>query len=424
MTNFYMICDCDNFFASCERVFNPSLRNKPIVILSNNDGCVVARSSEAKELGIKMCAPFYQVKDFIAANDISVFSSNYTLYGDMSHRVMSLLSEYSNFFWQYSIDEMFLAFPSTKSAEQLYELGKKIRKEVLKGTGIPITVGIATTKTLAKMASKYGKTYKGYNGVCMIDSEEKRVKALQKFPVGDVWGIGYRNVKKLNGYGINTAWDLLQKREEWIRKVLTVAGLRVAMELKGIDCINLDETPERQSICTSRSFPDNGVSDYSVLEEAIANFTAACSRKLKERECCCKLLTVFAYTSRFRLDLPYHFIHRTIELPVATNDRQELIGYALKVLKMEWEEGHFLYKKAGIIVEEIIPARAVQYNLFDEVNRSRQSTLAKTIDEINRKNGSDTVKIAVQGFDKSWHLKSEHISRQFTTNLKDIIKVN
>ncbi|MDD4142221.1 MAG: Y-family DNA polymerase [Bacteroidales bacterium] len=419
----YAICDCDNFFASCERVFAPSLHDKPVVILSNNDGCIIARSSEAKALGIAMGTPLYQIKDFLEKNDVAVFSSNYTLYGDMSRRVMSLLSKYSPVFWQYSIDEMFLDLTGIASGNDLLSYCKSLRKTVTQGTGIPITIGIAPTKTLAKAASKFGKKYKGFKGVCMIDDETKRIKALKMLNVSDVWGIGRRTNKKLDYFGIKTAWDFTQKSEKWIQKEFTVTGLKTWKELQGVDCINVDELPEKKSICTSRSFADQGLADLSQIEEALTNFTAECSRKLRSQHSCCKMLTVFAYTSRFRDDVPQASIYKTIELPVPSNDRQELTGYVMKTLRAEWKAGTYLYKKAGIIVWEMTPDNAIQSDLLDTVDRDKQAALAKTIDAINLKNGQDAVHLAIQGHDKSWFLKCEHKSKQFTTNLKDIIHV-
>ena len=396
------LVDCNNFYCSCERVFNPLLRDKPVVVLSNNDGCVVARSNEVKAMGIKMGTPLYQIRDILEANNVAVFSSNYNLYGDMSRRVMMLLSEFTPELTQYSIDEAFLDLSGFGEGEKLVSYGRKIVKAIGKGTGIPVTMGIAPTKTLAKVASRYGKKYKGYGGVCIIDTEDKRIKALQRFEIGEVWGIGHRSLDKLRYYGINTALDFTQK--------------------SGID---VEELPQKKSICTSRSFPDSGLSELSSLEEAVANFSSECVRKLRMQHSCCTEITVFAYTSRFRLDLPQHCINRTIHLQVPTNDLQELVSTAVRALRMDFrKEGGYQYKKAGVIVWNIVPDSAIQTNLFDTIDREKQSRLAAAIDAINRKNGHNTIKVAVQGTkDKSWHLKCEHISKQYTTNLDDVITV-
>lgn len=418
------LVDCNNFYCSCERVFNPGLRTSPVVVLSNNDGCIIARSNEAKALGIEMGTPFYQAKELLEVNKVAVFSSNYTLYGDMSRRVMLLLSEFTPELMQYSIDEAFIDLSGFGNGDRLREYGRRIVKCIGKGTGIPVTLGMAPTKTLAKVASKYGKKYKGYEGVCLIDTEEKRIKALQGLDVSDVWGIGRRIAKKLDYYGVKTAWDFTCWSEAKVRRLLTITGVRTWKELRGESCIDISELPQKQSICTSRSFPDGGLSEVGVVEEAVANFAASCSRKLKEQKSCCRQITAFAYTSRFRNDVPGHVINRTVTLPVPTNDQMELISAAVRILRAEWkEDGKYFYKKAGVIVWDICNDSAVQADLFDHVDRDKQARLSAAIDAINSKNGVNTVKVAVQGTDKRWHLKCEHKSGQYSTNLKEVIKV-
>ena len=407
------LADCNNFYCSCERVFNPALRTTPVIVLSNNDGCVVARSNEAKALGIPMGIPFYQAREVIEKNGVAVFSSNYNLYGDMSRRVMTLLAEFTPTLMPYSIDEAFLDLSGMGSGEALRDYGKRIVRVVGKGTGIPLTIGIAATKTLAKVAAHYGKRYKGYEGVCLIDSDERREKALRQLPVGEVWGIGRRLRATLEYHGVRTAWDLTQKSESWTRRLLTVTGTRIWRELRGESCIDIDELPLQKSVCTSRSFADEGIADLGRLEEAVANFAAACSRKLKARQSCCSGLTLFAYTSRFRDDLPARSINRTIHLPVPTNDQQEIIHAAITLLRADWDRSAtYHYKKAGVIVWDITAASAIQTNLFDPIDRAKQARLAAAIDAINRRNGHDTVKVAIQGTaPKNWGLKQEHIWR-------------
>lgn len=415
------LADCNNFYCSCERVFHPDLRNKPVVVLSNNDGCVIARSEESKALGIKMGDVFYQVKDMLDKNNVAVFSSNYNLYGDMSRRVMSLLSTYTPQLDIYSIDEAFLDLTGMGDSEQLNIYCKKMVRDITKGTGIPISLGIAPTKTLAKMASKFAKKHKGYEGVCMIDSEDKREKALRLFPVEDVWGIGHRHAKKLVYHSIHTAWDLTQRSESWIRKELTVTGVRTWKELRGESCVSIEELPHKKSICTSRSFSGIGLNKLEDVEEAIANFAATCSRKLRQDHIVCGAMTVFAHTSRFCTNAPQNYIYSNIHLAVPTNDMQEIVATAVKTLREAWREGGYHYKKAGVIVWNTCEDNAIQGNLFDNVDREKQAALAKAIDEINRKNGHNTIRMAVQGYSKNWHLKNEYLSKQYTTNLKDII---
>ena len=418
------LADCNNFYCSCERVFHPDLIGKPVVVLSNNDGCVIARSEESKALGIKMGDVFYQVKDKLEQNDVAVFSSNYNLYGDMSRRVMSLLSQYSPKIDVYSIDEAFLDLGGMGTSGQLTDYCRKMVYHIGKGTGIPISLGIAPTKTLAKMASNFAKKHKGYEGVCLIDTDEKREKALKLFPVEDVWGIGYRSVDKLAYHGIKTAWDLTQKNESWIRRFLTVTGVRTWKELRGESCISIEEVPHKKSICMSRSFAEQGLNRLADVEEAIANFAAQCARKLRGQHTVCNSITIFAHTSRFREDLPQSCIYQTAQLQVPSNNHQELVSTAVKMLRSDWKEGDsYYYKKAGVIVTNITEDGSVQGSLFDTVDREKQSLLSKIVDEINLRNGRDTVRIAVQGYDNNWHIKNEYISRQYTTNIKDIIVV-
>lgn len=417
------LADCNNFYCSCERVFRPDLREQPVVVLSNNDGCVIARSEESKALGIKMGVAYYQVRSLIERNNVSVFSSNYNLYGDMSRRVMSLLSNYTPKIDIYSIDEAFLDFSGMEHTEDLNAYGKNLVRTIKKGTGIPISLGIAPTKTLAKMASKFAKKHKGYEGVCIIDNDTKREKALQLFDIADVWGIGRKHGALLRYHGIETAWDLSQKSEAWVRRMLQLPGVRLWRELNGESCISIEELPHKKSICTSRSFAERGLDRLSDLEQAIAEFSASCSQKLRAQQTKCQAVTVFAYTSRFREDLPQMQIHSTVHLSVPTNDLRELVSISLNALRAEWQEGYFFYKKAGVIVWNILPESMVQGDLFDPIDRAKQSALAKVVDAINLKNGHNTVRTGAQGFEQHLQLKREHISKQYTTNLRDIIVV-
>ena len=418
------LVDCNNFYCSCERVFNPNLRTIPVVVLSNNDGCIVARSNEAKALGIQMGTPVYQIRELLEQHKVAVFSSNYNLYGDMSRRVMMLLSEFTPELTQYSIDEAFLDLSGMGEGDVLRDYGKKIVTTIGRGTGIPVTMGVAPTKTLAKVASKFGKKFKGYEGVCLIDTEDKRVKALKQFDIADVWGIGRRHLVKMNYFGIHTAWDFTQKSEDWVRRMFTVTGVRTWKELRGESCICVDDLPQKKSICTSRSFAEHGLGDLSMVEEAIANFMASCVRKLKEQHSCCQAVTVFAYTSRFRIDLPQYCINRTIQMPVPTNDLQELVSTAVRALRKDWrKDGGYLYKKAGVIVWNICPDTAIQTDLFDTIDRGKRARLAEAIDAINLKNGHNTIKVAVQGTGRNFALKCEHKTKQYTTNLNEIIDV-
>ncbi len=413
------LVDCNNFFVSCERVFNPSLRESPAVVLSNNDGCVIARSNEAKALGLKMGDPLFRVRDLLERNKVAVFSSNYALYGDMSRRVMTILVDLTPGISQYSIDECFV---DLDGIDHLQDFGRRVVETIQKGTGIPVTMGIAPTKTLAKVASHFGKRHKAYQGVCMIDSEEKRERALRLLDIADVWGIGRRHTEMLRQHGVRTAYDFTQKSRQWVGSHLTITGVRTWRELRGVDCIDTDELPQKQSICTSRSFPDRGLEERSQLEEAVANFAAACSRKLREQHTVCRSLTVFAYTSRFHVDASTHVINQTLQFATPTSDLSEIVAAAVSVIRGQYRSGS-LYKKAGVIAWNIQADNAVQVDLFDPIDRERQARLAKAIDDINRANGHNAVRVATQGSDTSWHVKSQYRSMRYTTNLREVISV-
>ena len=419
---FFGLADCNNFYCSCERVFHPELRDKPVVVLSNNDGCVVARSEESKRLGVKMGVPFYQVRELLEKNGVAVFSSNYNLYGDMSRRVMSMLSSFFPKINVYSIDEAFIDLSEIKDVESIAELSRKAVKLINRGVGIPVSLGIAPTKTLAKMASVYAKRHKGYKGVCIIDTEEKREKALKLFSIKDVWGIGRKHSKRLEYYGVKTAWDFVQRSEAWVKKEMSITGVRTWKELRGESCIEMEDEAYKKSICTSRSFPDQGLNKIEDVEEAVANFASKCSKKLREQHTVCATIVVFAYTSRFREDMPQSYINEMVNFEVPTNDVQEMVSKAVVALRKAWKSGSYYYKKAGVIACNISDDKFIQANLFDTVDRERQAALSKMLDEINKRNGEDTVR-AVQGYGNNWHIKNEYISRQYTTNIKDIIIV-
>lgn len=415
----YGLVDCNNFFCSCERVFHPDLVGRPVVVLSNNDGCVVARSNESKALGLKMGDPFFQVKPILEANDVAVFSSNYNLYGDMSRRVMSLLSRYTPHIEVYSIDEAFL---DMTGMPDLANYARDMVAYVSRGTGIPVSMGIAPTKTLAKMACRYAKKYPGYRGVCIIDNDEKRIKALQLFDIEDVWGIGHRYARKLKACGVNTAYDFTLKSADWVQRMMTVVGLRTWRELRGDDCISIEELPHKKSICTSRSFADSGLDQLKDVEEAVANHAAKCCRKLREQRTRCATLMVFAHTSMFNENAPKDYIQALWKFDVATNSLTEMVTAATTLLRRHWKrDGIFRYKRAGVVIWDIAPAEILQGSLFDTIDRDKQERLMQSIDRINHANGHNQIRTAVQGYSKKWHLKKEYISRQYTTNLRDVV---
>lgn len=411
------LIDCNNFYASCERVFNPSLNGKPIVVLSNNDGCVIARSNEAKALGIKMGIPAYQIKDIVKQHDVAVFSSNYVLYGDMSGRVMSMLAELAPEIEVYSIDEAFL---NLEGIQDLQTLGSEIARQVTRGTGIPVSGGIAPTKTLAKVANKFAKKYPAYNRLCIIDTEEKRIKALQLTDIGDVWGIGRRQAAKLEKQGVKTAYDFTLLPGSWVRKNMTVVGERTWKELRGISCIDMESAPPaKKQICTSRSF-GKMIEDIDTMAEAIATHASTCAKKLRKQKSYAMSLMVFIHTNNFREDLPQYWKNTVLHLPVPTNDTQEIVHYALAGLKTIFIQG-YQYKKVGVIITEITTSS--QLGLFDTVDREKREKLMQAIDKINGEH-NQLVKLAIQGTGRDWKLKQEQLSGRYTTDINQIININ
>lgn len=416
------LADCNNFYASCERLFNPSLIGCPVVVLSNNDGCIVARSNEAKSLGIKMGTPVFQIKDLIHEHNIAVYSSNYPLYADLSNRVMTLLGSFVEEQEIYSIDECFLSFEGFRNYN-LYEYGRNIVRTVTKGTGIPISLGIAETKTLAKIASKFAKKYPGFQGVCIIDNEEKREKALKLFDIADVWGIGKRHAAKLEKQGIKTAYDFIQLPIAWVRKNMTVKGERTYKELLGQPCIDMETvSPDRKSICTSRSF-GKMISNYEDLAEAVANYASSCAYKLRQQKSVAISLMVFIHTNHFRSDLPQYTKNIIMNLPVPTSNTGEIVRYAEIGLKKIFRSG-FSYKKAGVIIMEIANQENIQLNLFKTTDLSKSDKLMQAVDKLNDKY-QKSVRLAAQGTDTKpkWHLRQENLSPCYTTNINDILTI-
>ncbi|MBP1616151.1 MAG: dinB 1 [Bacteroidetes bacterium] len=411
------LMDCNNFYASCERVFNPDLNRRPVVVLSNNDGCVIARSNEAKTLGIKMGAPAYQLKELVSTHHVAVFSSNYTLYGDMSARVMTILAEQVPEIEIYSIDE---AFVNLSGINQLQTLGTSIVAKITKGTGIPVSFGIAPTKTLAKMANKFAKKYPAYQRVCIIDTEDKRIKALKLFEIADVWGIGRRSAPKLVKQGVETAYDFTQLSGSWVRKNMSVVGERIWKELRGESCIDMEDVaPAKKQVCTSRSF-GKMITDFDTLSEAVSTHASTCASKLREEKTYAASLMVFIHTNNFREDLPQYWKNIVVKLPVPTADTAEIVKYALVGLKSIFMAG-YQYKKVGVIITEI--TEGAQLSLFDNIDRKKRDRLMLAIDKINGEH-SYKVKLAVQGTGREWILKQEFLSKHYTTDINEILTIN
>lgn len=417
----FALVDCNNFYCSCERVFNPALNGRPVIVLSNNDGCAIARSEEAKAIGIQMAAPEYLVRDLIRAHGVAVFSSNYSLYGDMSDRVMRILSRFVPTIELYSIDEAFLDLSALPYADPV-QLGVDMRRTVGRETGIPITVGIASTKTLAKLANRFAKKHRKDLGVHWLGNAGLVAHALHATPVGDVWGIGPQHAKLLVRHGVETAADFISLPDDWVRRQLSVVGLRVLTELRGTPAIAWELEPARKkNICTSRSF-GKLIESKELLAEAIANFAASCAGKLRAEGSCAKSVNTFINTNPFRTADRQHAGSITLEMDVATSDSAEIVRYALKGLDIIYRDG-FKFMKAGVVVADIVPEDVVQGSLFDEVDRQRSKRLMHTLDSVNRSMGRDVVRLAVQGFEKRYRLRQEHLSQRYTTNIHEVLHV-
>lgn len=416
----YALVDCNNFYVSCERIFQPQFEGTPVIVLSNNDGCVISRSNEAKALGIKMGEPAFKIEKFLFKHKVAVFSSNYALYGDMSDRVMKTLAEFVPNIEIYSIDEAFLDFSGQKY-QNLCGLATKIRKTVRKWTGMPVSIGIAPTKTLAKVANHIAKKSKDKNGIYELNDDKIIEDALENFPIDDLWGIGRRYSKYLLRNGINTALQLRNTNDNWIKKNLSVMGLRLVKELRGIPCISLETvTPVKKGIRTARSF-GKMITSIEPVKEAVATFAARCAEKLRKQRSCANVLSVFIETNRFKENELQYNNSKVMRFPVATNSTPELIHYAITGLKMIYKSG-YKYKKAGVFVTGIVPDNQIQYGLFDTVN-SRYKKLMPVYDQLNKTMGRDVVRYAAQGFDRKWKLRQEKLSPCYTTRWDDILKI-
>lgn len=411
------LIDCNNFYASCERVFRPDLNGKPIVVLSNNDGCVIARSNEAKEF-IPMGAPAFQFKQKFKDHNINVFSSNYALYGDMSNRVMNLLKEFTPNIEIYSIDEAFLDFGGF-DLFNLQSIGEKMRYAITKGTGIPISVGIAPTKALSKLANRIAKKFpEQTQGVYIIDSEEKRVKALKWNKIEDVWGIGRGISKKLKYEGVNTAYQFTQLSEKHIQKKYSIVGLRLQKELLGEPMLGLDAVSNKKSIATTRSF-EGTLKSFDEVHERICTFAISCAEKLRKQKSSCNMILVFIRSNKHQKNLAQYGRSFIIKTDYPTNSSIELVKYATIALKTIFKEG-YNYKKAGVMVMELCPEEQQQMNLFFNPN-PKHKTIMKTIDKINNSIGEQKVKLAVQDLKRVWKMKQEKLSPRYTTRLNEVI---
>lgn len=415
----YGLCDCNNFYASCERVFNPSLNARPVVVLSNNDGCVIARSNEAKQLGIKMGDPYFQLRDLIRKHDVAVFSSNFVLYGDMSRRVMNLLKKFAPASI-YSIDESFLDFTGMDESK-LDDMGHEIARTVKRHTGIPVSIGIAPTKTLAKIASKLCKQYPKLNGCCFMHREQDIEKVLRKFPIEDVWGVGRRWAKLLHGMGVTTAWDFTQLPPEWVRKRMSIVGLRMWKELRGEPCIGFEEiTVSKKQIATTRSF-DHDITEFEEVHQRIAQYAASCAEKLRAQHSVCGEIVVFILTNRHKENLPQYYESRLLKLSIPTDSTLELTKHAVALLGQIFRKG-YAYKRAGVILSDIRSNTGTQADMFDPTNRQKHDRLMWAVDGLNASFGRHKVVTAAAG-GEFFKMNREHLSQKFTTDWGQIITV-
>jgi len=417
----FALVDCNNFYASCERVFQPQWEGKPVVILSNNDGCVIARSNEAKALGIPMGAPAFQYEAQFKKQGIKVFSSNYPLYGDMSSRVMQILEQYTPHVEVYSIDEAFLQFKGFNFFD-LEQEGHRMRKQVRQWTGIPVSIGIAPTKALAKIANKIAKKFaQKTGGVYCIDTEEKRIKALKWTQIGDVWGIGRQHRQRLETLGVTTARDFTLLPDDWIRKHMSVLGLRLKKDLIGIPAIQLEEIqPPKKGIATTRSF-EGTLSTFSELEERVSTFATSCAEKMRKQQSSCHALLVFVRSDPHKKGvLPYRN-SRVLSLPYATDSSIVLSKYAVMGLRTLFKEG-IAYKKAGVMLMGLVPTGERQLSLFQN-NNGKHLALMQSLDQIHKRFGPHQIKLANQDLNRTWKMKQEHLSKRFTTELKEVITV-
>jgi DNA polymerase V len=415
----FALVDCNNFYASCERVFNPNIRSEPVVILSNNDGCVIARSNEAKEF-IPMGAPAFKYQKLFDQHHIHVFSSNYALYGDMSNRVMTILATFTPEIEIYSVDEAFLKFDGFKLFD-LNQYGREINHTVRRSTGIPVCIGIAETKALSKVANRIAKKFpKQTDSVYVIDSEEKRIKALKWLKIADVWGIGYQHTQRLIYKGVKTAYDFTQLPDEWVRKNMAVVGLRLKRDLEGKPTLGLEGTKRKKAIATTRTFEKNHA-DLFNIQERVSTFAVTCAEKLRKQKSCCSSILVFVHTNGHRKDLQQYSRSIKVKTDYPTNSSIDIVKYAVIGLKAIYREG-YQYKKAGVIVSGLTPENEKQLNFFLCEN-PKHKNLMETIDSLNNSIGQKKLKLACQDLGRTWKMNQEKLSPRYTTRLDEIITV-
>jgi DNA polymerase V len=415
----FALVDCNNFYVSCERVFNPKLEGRPVVVLSNNDGCVVARSNEVKALGVKMGTPAFKSRDLFKKHGVIVYSSNYALYGDMSMRVMRCLENFAQEIEIYSIDEAFISLDKMQP-DQVDEFIRRISETVKQWTGIPVSIGVGTTKTLAKIASRIAKKNPEMGGVFNITDHPYLEKILTSLDVGDIWGIGPRYAKLLNSFGINNALHLKNSDDVWIRKHLTVMGLRTVHEMRGIECIPMELAPApKKGIMSSRSF-GRPVESLDELKESLSVYVSRAAEKLRAQKSAASVVHVFLTTNRHKKNEPQYGNSATALLPMPSSYTPELISWAISRLELIYKPG-YRYKKTGVFLSGIVPEDQIQLNLFSQdYPHEKNQKLMKIVDKINSRWGTDTLKYASEGTKKEWKMKREKLSPRYTTRWNEI----
>jgi len=418
----FALVDCNNFYASCERAFNPNLEGKPIAILSNNDGCVISRSDEAKAIGLPMGAPIFKWESFCREKEISVLSSNYPLYGDMSSRVMNILKQFTPDVEVYSIDESFLEFKNFKKDFDFDNYGNQIRTRIKKWTGIPTCVGIAPTKALSKIANKIARKFpKETKGVYVIDTEEKRIKALKWIKIEAVWGIGRRLSKRLKAKGCKTAFDFIQLEDDLVKRNFSVIEARLKRDLEGVSTLQLDDdSKSKKMIATTRSF-EYTYSDSDNIKERISTFATSCAEKLRNQGSACYVIIVMLRSDRHKKNIEQHRVSTSINLSYPTNSSLIISNCAVNAVMSIFKEG-IKYKRAGVIVSGLVPVDNFQLNIFENEN-PKHKPLMQSIDSLNAKYKSYKIKIGNQDLKRTWKMRQERLSPRYTTNINDIIVV-
>ena len=413
------LIDCNSFYASCERIFNPKLLGKPIVVLSNNDGCIITRSEEAKALGIRMGEPYFKAKKIIEKNNVKVFSSNYSLYGDISQRVMEILLGFSPEVEIYSIDEAFLNFKGFKNHE-LLTYCKHIRQTIKQWVGIPVSIGVGSTKTLSKIANHLAKKEADYEGICILKGDEKIEEALNRIEIGDVWGIGRRLSKFLRNYEVRTAKQFAFLDRRWIRKNMGVVGEKIQLELRGVSCLDLELLPSsKKSCCVSRSF-SRPIEKIEELQESIANYGSRVAEKIREEDLIAQSMSIFVLTNHFNKKEKQYSSSIKLQLDYPTSDSKLIVKRAVEGIKRIYKEG-YRYKKAGIILYELHNSSSVR-GLLD-YDKPRTDSLMRSLDEINYRYGSATLRLATEGIRRSWNMRREKVSPCYTTSFDQLMIV-